>query len=69
MTDLPGDKKVLKAITILSARGYCCTKEEISAASGLAMSTVNYHLANLRDKGLVDWRDGKARTIHRVDQV
>lgn len=40
------------------------TQTEIGDALGVSYKAVAHHLPILRERGLVDWVDGKGRTIH-----
>ena len=60
-------RQVLDALRELTKdRPYSPTVRELAEATGLALSTVHAHLAQLRARGLVDWIDGHVRTLHVV---
>ncbi|MFJ5625464.1 transcriptional regulator [Peribacillus loiseleuriae] len=51
----------------ISNKGYPPTIRDIGKKVGLkSSSTVSGHLVKLRDKGLIDWEEGKPRTLHIV---
>jgi len=61
-------QKLLLAIEAHSRmHGYAPSIRDLQAACAISTtSVVTYHLARLRMRGLVDWIDGAARTIHVV---
>lgn len=61
-------KRVLTAIAVLTRQhGFCPTFREIADECGYATtSVVAAHLDRLRENGLVEWTEGKARTIRLV---
>jgi DNA-binding IclR family transcriptional regulator len=62
---------VLEALEELTTgKPFAPTVRELAEATGLALSTVHAHLAQLRARGLVDWVDGHVRTLHVIkDEV
>lgn len=49
-----------------AARGYPPTVRELAERMGVNATDVWQKLLRLRREGLVDWVDGKARTLHVV---
>jgi SOS-response transcriptional repressor LexA len=43
--------------------GYSPTFEELAQATGKAKSVIHFHMSAMRQAGLVNWQDGKYRTI------
>lgn len=62
------EQRIVLAIALLTRTHGCSpTLREIAAECGYATpSVVVHHLRRLRALGLVEWRDGKARTIRLV---
>ncbi|KMY49256.1 transcriptional regulator [Peribacillus loiseleuriae] len=53
----------------LSNKGYPPSIRDIGKEVGLkSSSTVSGHLVKLRDKGLIDWEEGKPRTLHVISK-
>ena len=65
------DSDILAAIDALRAQqGYCPSFREIGKAVGISSSAaIDYRLHKLRDAGVVDWVEGKFRTIRVVREV
>lgn len=61
-------QRILVAISVYQQqKGFSPTIRDLQAACGISTtSVVTYHLERLRMRGLVDWIDGAARTIHIV---
>lgn len=61
-------EQILGAIDELTnEKGFPPSVREISERVGLkSSSTTKGHLDRLRKKGLVDWEDGKPRTLHTL---
>ena len=68
------DKLTLKQIKIyriiyeLSKKGYSPSFEEIGKKAGINKSTTYVHLQNLKDKGYIDYKERKPRTI-RITKI
>lgn len=52
----------------IAENGYGPSHAEISEATGIGATSVNYHLGRLRTKGLLTWQKGYARTLSLVDR-
>jgi len=65
------ENAILRAIADFTEYyGWPPTLRELAADLGMfAHSSVDYHLRRLRDQGLVDWEDGKARTLRVVEPL
>ena len=50
----------------IAENGYGPSHAEISKATGIGVTSVNYHLGRLRAKGLLTWQKGYARTLRLV---
>lgn len=50
----------------IAENGYGPSHVEISEATGIGVTSVNYHLGRLRTKGLITWQKGYARTLRLV---
>lgn len=49
----------------VATHGYAPTRREIGRGCGItSTSVVSYHLAKLKEAGIIDFREGAARTIH-----
>lgn len=68
---LTTDGEILQAIeTYHGAFGYPPSFRDISAITGIkAPSAVRYRLMCLREKGLIDYVDGKPRTVKVTSHV
>lgn len=65
----PAEQRVYDAIRQhLAEHQYTPSLREIAVLSGLAsIGTVQKHLTKLREKGYVDWVEGKKRTLRIVN--
>ena len=65
MKDKTTQNRVLQYIKeFMLCRGYSPSVREIMNGAELkSTSSVNYHMMNLRDKGLIDFIDSQPRTI------
>jgi SOS-response transcriptional repressor LexA len=63
-------QNLLNAIAVYSAtHGHPPTLRELMGLCDISStSVVKYHLNSLRAAGLVNWRDGEARTLHLVSR-
>lgn len=53
----------------IGARGYPPTVRELMEDAGLnSPASVQHHLKALREAGLVDWVDGKVRTLRIMEE-
>lgn len=69
MTDLTNkQRQVLDAIAALTdENGYPPTVREVQERLGkTSPSTAHTHLRHLRDKGYIEWKEGKCRSIRIV---
>lgn len=59
------EKKVLAVLKrLIAEKGYAPTVRELQIALGYSTNSVAYyHLGILREKGYVNWEDGKSRTL------
>jgi len=59
-------QRVLRAAAVLTeSNGYAPTSREIGDVLEMASTNaVAGHLVDLRGEGMVDWADGKSRTLH-----
>ncbi len=66
----PRSEDVLRALrTFTAERGYSPTVRELADAVGLASpSAVAGHLYRLRRDGLVEWQDGRPRTLRVTEK-
>lgn len=57
--------EILSAITSFMAENkYAPTSREIGEMVGLkSVSTIHKHLENLKEKGVIDWKESKPRTL------
>jgi repressor LexA len=65
----PAEDRVFDAISDhIILHGYTPSLREIAALAGLkSIGTVQRHLTKLREKGYVDWAEGKKRTLRITD--
>lgn len=60
--------EVLDAIVRLTnSAGHAPTTRELAAELGIRSSAVHGYLTRLRALGMVDWAEGKARTLRVID--
>lgn len=59
----PTDVLVLRALDAVLARQLTAGVRDVAAVAGVSLNYTHRALVRLRALGLVDWRDGKARTL------
>lgn len=71
MSDLTrAQRQALDAIAALTdENGYPPTVREVQRRMGkVSPSTAHAHLRHLRDKGYIDWKEGKCRSIRILER-
>lgn len=62
-------RQVLEQISVqTAARGYPPSLQEMAAAIGISIAVIRVALADLSDRGLVQWEPAKPRTVRVVVQ-
>jgi repressor LexA len=71
MSAINREQALLLAIALYHRQhGYAPSIRDLQRDCGISTtSVVKYHLERLRERGLVDWKDGQARTVHIVQEA